>query len=475
MSLTLTDTYSYRTHDNIEVFEKRRYVDERGKKTFKIFHSGNVPGLGDRTPVLYNLPAISGQEQVWICEGEKDVETLKALGRPATTNFEGAGGWNADLYTQTLWDKSVVLLPDNDEAGKAHAQKVAESLEGVCSDLRVLLLPDSVGPKGDITTLVEKEGKQAAAEWLRTAYRDADVLERGVNIPVYSHAELEREYIQYCKTSEGKIMDLAQWCPSFRHFIRPLVPGELCVWIANTGVGKSAILQNLCRAYTDLPILFFEFELPGAAMFERNLSMISGMEGFEVEKEYRAGRRIKASGMENVYICDKAGLTIPQIEELIIRSALKIGSKPAVVMLDYIGLVQAAGSKSRYERMSDIAEQIKVMAKTHNLIIHAATQKKRTDGDSPTTIPPTLHDCKDSGSIENSAQLIFGCSRDPNNPRVERGNPAWMNLLCLKGTRGGAGRGVQVYFHSNMVMEERGCFDDHAGTMTVTNNSPGTT
>lgn len=53
-------------------------------------------------------------------EGEKDTDGLIQRGLLATTNPRGARKWNAD-YSRCLTERDVVILPDNDSAGKAHA------------------------------------------------------------------------------------------------------------------------------------------------------------------------------------------------------------------------------------------------------------------------------------------------------------------------------------------------------------------
>jgi hypothetical protein len=66
----------------------------------------------------------------------------------ATTNPGGAGKWRAE-YSEHLRGQDVVVLPDNDQAGKANGQSIALSLRGIAGRVRVLDLP-GLGPKGDV-------------------------------------------------------------------------------------------------------------------------------------------------------------------------------------------------------------------------------------------------------------------------------------------------------------------------------------
>ena len=121
---------------------------------------GFVWGLGDVEQVLYRLPRLH-QAVAWgllICvvEGEKDVHTLEAWGQTATCSSGGAGDWRPH-YTQALRGASVAVLPDNDEAGRAHAEAVALSLHEADIIVRVVALP-GLPLKGDVTDWQESGG-----------------------------------------------------------------------------------------------------------------------------------------------------------------------------------------------------------------------------------------------------------------------------------------------------------------------------
>lgn len=103
--------------------------------------------------VLYRLPDIKGHKTIYLPEGEKDVDTLWALDLPATTNPMGSGKWRDEYTDQLKWAgvKSVVVLADNDEPGRNHADEVARSCQqgGLQVD-KVVHFPD-LPPKGDVT------------------------------------------------------------------------------------------------------------------------------------------------------------------------------------------------------------------------------------------------------------------------------------------------------------------------------------
>jgi putative DNA primase/helicase len=121
--------------------------------------------LGDVRRVLYRLPEILAAdvtEPVYLTEGEKDADRLAALGFVSTTAPGGAGKWR-DAYRETLRGRLVVLLPDNDEPGRAHVETIGRSVAMISRETRVLMLPN-LPEKGDVSNWLDGGG---TAELLR--------------------------------------------------------------------------------------------------------------------------------------------------------------------------------------------------------------------------------------------------------------------------------------------------------------------
>jgi hypothetical protein len=141
------------------------YQDENGELLFQVirfkpkeFRQRRPDGVGGYVwnmdgvrRVPYHLPelleAIVNDTTVFIAEGEKGANALMRLGVTATCSPGGAGKWR-DNYSIYFKGAAVVLLPDNDEIGRRHAQDVRRSLAGVASSIRVLRLP-GLPDKGD--------------------------------------------------------------------------------------------------------------------------------------------------------------------------------------------------------------------------------------------------------------------------------------------------------------------------------------
>ena len=100
-----------------------------------------VPGLGDVRRVLYRLPEVLKAQEVWIVEGEKDVETLRRFGLVATTNPHGAAEAITEEYVEPLRGKNIIIVPDQDEPGRRHAGNWVEALRLVAKSIRVVEIP----------------------------------------------------------------------------------------------------------------------------------------------------------------------------------------------------------------------------------------------------------------------------------------------------------------------------------------------
>jgi hypothetical protein len=147
--------YDYQDRESKIVYQVVRYHPKKFLQRRPDGKGGWAWDLKGITQVPYNLPEVLKAEGfVFIVEGEKDVETLRALGLTATTNSGGAGKWR-DEFSQYLEGMNVIILPDNDAPGREHARKVHASLYGKANGVLIADLP-GLGEKEDVTDWLEK-------------------------------------------------------------------------------------------------------------------------------------------------------------------------------------------------------------------------------------------------------------------------------------------------------------------------------
>jgi putative DNA primase/helicase len=117
---------------------------------------GWINNINDVERVLYCLPQLlcsDPDDWVFVTEGEKDTDRMRALGLTATSNVFGAGSWR-DEYSHSLAARKVTILADNDPAGRRHAQQVAASLFPVAQIVKIVELP-GLPDKGDVSDWLE--------------------------------------------------------------------------------------------------------------------------------------------------------------------------------------------------------------------------------------------------------------------------------------------------------------------------------
>lgn len=138
-----SDIYDYRDESGELLFQvlrtpDKKFLQRRKDPAGKDGWTWKVEGT---RRVLYRLPevikAVSEGRGIWLCEGEKDVHTLVKQGLEATCNPGGAGKWKPE-YAEVFRDAVVTICADRDDAGRAHARKVRDSLLGVAADIRIV-------------------------------------------------------------------------------------------------------------------------------------------------------------------------------------------------------------------------------------------------------------------------------------------------------------------------------------------------
>ncbi len=153
------EVYEYRNKENLPYLLSLRKTD--GQKGHPYAHMGDGKfrsGLNGKKAIPYRLPevlrGIEDGKKIYIPEGEKDVDTLRKYGLIATTNMGGANNWKSCLNNY-FKDARVVLLYDNDDAGRLLLKIKLRGLSGIAKEIQVIDLP-GVEEKEDITDWLDK-------------------------------------------------------------------------------------------------------------------------------------------------------------------------------------------------------------------------------------------------------------------------------------------------------------------------------
>lgn len=214
----------------VPVGNKKRICQRRPDASAKSGYAWNLDGA---ERVLYRLPevlsAVKDGLTIHVAEGEKCADALQAAigdGQQATTNPMGAGKWE-EHYSEMLSGANVVVYADADEAGRAHARMVRESLMEHGCTVRVLEAPPGVTPSG------------------KTINDVADHLEAGKDLALLLETTPEAEN-ERAKTGVD-VLDLVLRPKGTTEFVIPgtLAKGERMILIGFEGTGKSTLCRQI--------------------------------------------------------------------------------------------------------------------------------------------------------------------------------------------------------------------------------------
>jgi hypothetical protein len=229
----IAESYDYRSAEGNVAFQVVRFDPKGFAQRRPDGKGGFTWSLNGVERVLYQLPELldaDPSQTVFVPEGEKDADRLAGLGLVVATNPEGAGKWR-DEYTATLKGRPVAILPDNDEEGRKHAEKVAGALYGGAASVKVVVLP-GLPEKGDVS------------DWL-DAGNSVDELLRIVDAtpawePPSSSADTSAQLDEVGTLLSDVVEESVEWLWEGRI---PL--GKLTVIDGDPGTGKSALTTDL--------------------------------------------------------------------------------------------------------------------------------------------------------------------------------------------------------------------------------------
>ncbi len=192
---------------------------------------------------------------------------------------------------------------------------------------------------------------------------------------------------------------------------------DLILIAARPAMGKTAFALNIATnvaAHGDKDVCIFSLEMPKEQLVSRLLSSI----GLVDSNKLRNGRidnndweRLAAAACHlrelPIYIDDTASITVQQI-----KAKLRRMKNLGLVVIDYLGLIQTTlRTENRVQIVGEITRQLKIMAKEMNVPIILLSQLTRGP-ESRTDKRPVLSDLRESGSIEQDADIVLLLYRD---------------------------------------------------------------
>ena len=427
----LIESYVYTDEIGDELFvvdRKEPSVNPDGDKIFPQRHKDAtgkyIGGMKGVRRVLYKLPLVMSvkpmpdpsSKQIWIVEGERKADWLVKCGVVATCNAMGASNW-IESYNEALRGKDIIICADNDEPGQKHARTITKHLKGVAYRIQYVKVPDRHNDIVDY--LREMKEKKCTLKEIQDVL--VEMVMQSVTCMQTTHehlkslTEIVADESKRLQTARPFEIDLSQWLYGLK-WVEPLGPGDLVSVLADTNVGKSQIIQNIVQSAKGIHSIFFEMEIKGKKIAHRFAASHCGVNWMDFNQSMKDGTFANKDYFDKeligrLKIVDQADLDIDKMKSIVNDYESVVGERPALVVVDYIQLMSGKDGSSRYEKTSYVAESLKKFANEADVAVIVASQVGRDKEEPNRKIG--LHDAKDSGSIENSAQLVIGAHRDP--------------------------------------------------------------
>lgn len=357
----------------------------------------NLDGIDERP--LYRLPELLEDvalgRTILLVEGEKDAETARSLGIPATSHAAGSKSWRPE-YAKQLAGADVVIVPDNDAAGREWAAEAGASLCAAGARVRMFAVP----LHDDHTDLTDWVKAGADREQIERAIGRAKVWMTGNPVPtpplasrfhVYSDVELET-------------------LPPLKFFVDGVFPEDslLCIY-GPPGCGKSFLSLDLaCSVATGIDWLGRKVTM-GAVLYVA----AEGGRGYRKrvmawkDARFLTGRSINVS-----FVLEPANLHGVEDVEHILRAADSLREPPSLVVFDTLHRSMTGGDENSAQDIGlvmDRASRLRRELPASVMFIHHT----RKDGDAE----------RGSLSIRGSVDTLA---------QVRETDDDWRELVCEK-------------------------------------------
>ena len=196
---------------------------------------------------------------------------------------------------------------------------------------------------------------------------------------------------------------------------------DLILVAARPAMGKSAFALNIATnaaVKAHIPVVIFSLEMSKEQMTSRILCSEAMVDSNKVRTgkidDEEWAKLAAASGElseANIYIDDTPGISIMEIRAKCRK--MKLEKNIGLVVIDYLQLVQGSGKRgsSREQEIAEISRSLKILAKEINVHVIALSQLSRAPEQRPDH-RPMLSDLRESGSIEQDADIVMFLYRD---------------------------------------------------------------
>lgn len=382
---------------HLYTFHKRPIDNPPWKKTFFRAANGDYSIKGLRR-VLYNLPEVLEADFVFVVEGEACVEALRAVGLVATCNPCGAGSWKPE-YAEVLKGKRVVVIPDNDEEGRKHADQVLATLPGATK----LVLPGA--DKSDVEDWLKAGGTKDKLLQLVDAAKPKASLKRASAFVASYMDKLRSNSLPQLYPQKDALSGF-EWGP-----------GMVTLLAGKPGGGKTALatqaMLDAIELDPSLHVIVANAEMDFETIVRRQLSRkLSKLDSHLLRfGRYRDGQKISEFDLARVQTAaDDLMLQfdnrVTVLEECNLTNlTLLKDEKPSALLVDYLQLF-ANGDKDARSGVNEVIKELLAL-KLRGWGILALSSIKRNSKGIYDDKDLSISSFKESGDCEFTADSAY--------------------------------------------------------------------
>ena len=230
------------------------------------------------------------------------------------------------------------------------------------------------------------------------------------------------ENIQKMSTQHSSVTGTSSGFRALDRMTNGFQRGDLIILAARPSMGKTTFAMNLAESilfHTDLPVVVFSMEMPAESIVMRLLSSWGAINqthlrsGQMNEDEWgKLSNAIAHLHAKKLYIDDSTALPPSEVRSRCRRIAKDNDGKLGMVMVDYLQLMKVPGlGDNRVGEISEISRSLKALAREMNCPVVALSQLNRSLENRPNK-RPIMSDLRESGAIEQDADLIMFIYRD---------------------------------------------------------------
>jgi len=267
------------------------------------------------------------------------------------------------------------------------------------------------------------------------------------------------DHLENLHKNKGAISGVKSGFPDFDRLTAGFHPSDLVILAARPAMGKTALALNFARNVATInqkDVLIFSLEMGKEQLINRMLADASGIDSFKLETGNFSGDdfTLISDAMAElseapIFIDDTPGMTVMEMR----TKARRFGHDHnlGLIIVDYLQLMNGTsrrGQENRVQEVSEISRGLKLIARELNVPVVALSQLSRLVEQRNPQIP-MLSDLRESGSIEQDADLVmFMYREDYYNPETERQNLT--DVIIAKHRRGPTGK-IELFFDKARV------------------------